>query len=183
VWLLAPEQMAARILAAVAQLTGAVLYVTAIRLYEPPVRESGTPHVTDPTRTWARIAFGFLLIAAALNVWLPLSEIATGVSSIAMVSAARHAAAQGFLLPVIVFMAGRILPGYSGLMTRRPQLLRGLMWTLFIAAALRSGAELLGGYGPGWSMMVALGGLLGVTAFTIFAIGLWRTTMSVPSTV
>src|SRR5205823_4577719 len=65
-------------------------------------------------------------------------------------SAARHALAQGFLLPVIVVMAARILPGYSGYMLRRPRLLALLIWTLLAGAALRFVAELLGGYAPGW---------------------------------
>jgi hypothetical protein len=174
VWLLLPEQPAARITSAAAQLTGALLYLAAIRLYESAARESGTPHVTNPTRTWARVAFAFLLVAAALNVGLPLYELAGGMISSVMLSAVRHTLAQGFLLPVIVFMAARILPGYSGQMARQPRLLGSLMWTLFVGAALRAGAELVGGYGPGWSLMVALGGLLGVVAFTVFAIGLWR---------
>ena len=50
---------------ALAQLAGAVLYVVALRLYELPVRESGMPHVTNPTRLWARLAFALMLLAAA----------------------------------------------------------------------------------------------------------------------
>jgi hypothetical protein len=174
VWLVLPEQPTARIIAAAAQLMGALLYLAAIRLYEHPARDSDAPHVTNPTRTWARVAFGFLLVAATLNVYLPLYELGGGTSSSVMVSAVRHALAQGFLLPIIVFMAARILPGYSGHMARRPLFLRGLMWILFVGAAVRSGAELFGGYGPGWSMMVALGALLSVGVFTVFSIGLWR---------
>ena len=45
-----------------------------------------------------------------------------------------------------------------------------------MGAALRFVAELLGGYAPGWGVLVALGGTLGVIAFLVFAVGLWRAT-------
>ena len=49
-----------------------------------------------------------------------------------------------------------------------------------IGAALRGGAELIGGYSPGWSVLVGLGGTLAVVAFTTFAFGLWRATRRAP---
>jgi hypothetical protein len=69
-------------------------------------------------------------------------------------------------------MAARILPVYSGRMMRQPVLLSGMVWALFGGAALRSTAELLGGYEGGWAMAVAAGGLLSTGAFTVFAMGL-----------
>jgi hypothetical protein len=80
-------------------------------------------------------------------------------------------------------MAARILPGYSGVMMRHPRLLGGLVWALFAGATLRVGAELMGGYSPGWGALAALGGLITTVAFTTFAVGLWRATGSAPTTV
>jgi hypothetical protein len=80
------------------------------------------------------------------------------------------------LLPLIVLMAARILPGYSGYMLHRGRLLAGMVWSLLLGAALRGGAELIGGYSSGWSVLVVLGGTLAVGAFVVFAIGLWRAT-------
>jgi uncharacterized protein involved in response to NO len=97
-------------------------------------------------------------------------------------SAARHLVAQGFLLPLIVLMAARILPGYSGSMLHRPRLLSALMWSLLLGAALRGAAELIGGYSPGWSLLVGVGGTLAVIAFVVFAFGLWRATGRTPVT-
>jgi hypothetical protein len=174
-WLFLSEVPAARAAAALAQLLGAALFVLGLRLYEAPTRASGTPHVTNPTRRWARFAFGLLLAAGAADFGIALAQAMGVTTSQTELSAARHLVAQGFLLPVIVYMAARILPGYSGYMTRRPRLLAALVWTLLVGAALRGGAELLGGYGPGWGAAVALGGTLGVGAFVIFAVGLWRT--------
>jgi hypothetical protein len=59
-------------------------------------------------------------------------------------------------------------------MLQRPRLLAGLVWALLAGAAIRFAAELVGGYAPGWGALVALGGTLGVAAFVVFAVGLWR---------
>jgi hypothetical protein len=134
------------------------------------------PHITDPTRRWARIAYAFMLAAAAANVGIAVAEGLGYQATLTQMSAARHALAQGFILPIIVYMAGRILPGYSGLMTRNPRLLAGLIWTLFAGAALRAPAELIGAYAPGWGVLIALGGALTTGAFLVFAFGLWRAT-------
>ena len=65
-------------------------------------------------------------------------------------------------------------------MLHRPRLLAALVWSLFVGAAVRGGAELIGGYSPGWSMLVGLGGAVAVIAFMAFAIGLWRATGQTP---
>ena len=154
----------------------AVLFVAGLRLYEFPARASGTPYVTNPTRRWARLAFAMLLVAAAANLGIATAEVLGVTTTLTELSAARHLLVQGFLLPLIVLMAARILPGYSGYMLHRSRRLGALLWSLLIGAALRSGAELVGGYSPGWSVLVAVGGTLAVVAFTAFAVGLWRST-------
>jgi hypothetical protein len=45
---------------------------------------------------------------------------------------------------------------------------------LFAGAALRVGGEMIGGYAPGWNVLVGLGGTLGAAGFIAFAIGVWR---------
>jgi hypothetical protein len=181
VWLAGQGAAAPRALAALAQLAGASLYVLALRLYETPARPSGTPHVTDSTRRWARLAFALTLVAGAADFGLALVEALGYPPALTGLSAARHALAQGFLLPVMVVMAARILPGYSGHMLQRPRLLARLVWTMFAGAAVRFVAELLGGYAPGWGAAVSLGGTLGVASFVVFAVGLWRATGHAPA--
>jgi len=182
VWLLLQGAPLARTLTGLAQLVGAVLFVAALRLYELPARESGTPYVTNPTRRWVRLAFAMMLSAAAANLGIAIAEALGVTASVTQLSAARHLLAQGFLLPLIVLMAARILPGYSGSMLHRPRLLAALVWSLLLGAALRGAAELIGGYSPGWSLLVAVGGTLAVVAFTAFAFGLWRATGRTPLT-
>jgi hypothetical protein len=181
VWLGLPSATPLRAVATLAQVAGAVLFVVALRLYDRPFRASGTPHVTYPTRRWIRVAFALMLASAVAEFALTVAESLGGVASLTELSAARHALAQGFLLPMIVLMAARILPGYSGQMTRQPWLLSLMMWTLLIGAGLRFVAELFGGYATGWGALVALGGTLGVAAFVLFAIGLWHATGRTPA--
>lgn len=180
VWLVTDGAAVPRPTAALLQLTGAFLYVLALRLYDAPVRPSGTPRVTEPTRRWARVAFALMLMAAAANVGLASAEAFGRPATLTSLSAARHALAQGFLLPVIVVMAARILPGYSGYMLPRARRLAGLVWLLLAGAGLRFVAEFVGGYMPGWGALAALGGSLSVLAFAIFAVDLWRTTGRAP---
>jgi hypothetical protein len=178
-WLLVPEVALVRTLAALAQFAGAVLYAYSLRLFAPPLRASSIPRITNPARAWMRMAFGFLLLGAAANVLIALGADFRSLATFVITSAARHALAQGFLLPVIVFMAARILPGYSAAMVRHPGRLAVLMWTLFGAAALRVGGEMIGGYAPGWNLVVAAGGTLGTAVFIVFAVALGRSTLAV----
>ncbi len=174
VWLLLPDVAAVRALAALAQLSGAALYAHVLGLFSPPARPTTIPRVSNPPRLWVRLAFGFLLLGAAANVLLALSADVRSLAAFVNASAARHALAQGFLLPIIVFMAARILPGFSTAMVRRPNRLNALMAALFVGALLRVGGEMLGGYAPGWNILVGAGGTIGAAAFTVFAIAVWR---------
>jgi hypothetical protein len=175
-WLAFAENPGLRALLASSQLAGALLYAYALRLYESPRRTSLLPLVTDPGRGWVRAAFAFLLAGAAINVAVALTAGLGSAGPVAELSAARHAVAQGFLLPVIVFMAARILPGYSQRMMEHPERLAGLMAALLLGALLRAGGELVGGYAEGWGLIIALGAILTALAFVAFAVELLQIT-------
>jgi hypothetical protein len=180
---LAADASPGRALAALAQLGGAWLFVVALRLYEPPFRASGTPHITNPTRRWVRLAFALMLCAAAADFGLAAAAAAGGrTTPLTELSAARHALAQGFLLPLIVLMAARLLPGYSADMNRRPRLLSLLVWSLLTSGAARFIAELTGGYTPISGPITAAAGAVAATAFTVFAVHLWQATGRVRTT-
>lgn len=148
--------------------------VGALRLFEPAARASGKPLVTNPTRRWFRLAYAALLLAAGLGAWFAVvaavqASDPTGPEQ----TAVRHALAQGFLLPLIVGMAIRILPGYSAIMPRHPRVVEVLLDTLLVGAALRVAGELA--RGEVWAAPVAaLGGALGTAGFLVFAATLWR---------
>ncbi|MBA2447127.1 MAG: NnrS family protein [Chloroflexi bacterium] len=158
------------------QTAALLLHTFALRLFEPAARRSGMPHITNPTRLWFRLAFGWLLVAVALGAFFAARESTTG-SAVGFVeaSAQRHALTMGYLLPLLVGMAGRILPGFSGEMTRRPRVLAGMVWLLLVGATLRVGGQLLGGYVGLAGMLTALGGTLAFLGFAWFAWLLWPT--------
>jgi uncharacterized protein involved in response to NO len=148
-------------------------WVWLIGLYAPPVRASGTPYVTNPTRRWIRLAFAFLVLGLALDVGLFGREALYGLAPAATeLSAARHALAQGFLLPLMVAMAARLLPIFSADVLRHRLRLEITVDLLLLGALVRVVAEVTGGYGPLAGPLVAVGGALGVAGFAIFAFGL-----------
>jgi hypothetical protein len=178
-WVL--EAVPLRLVGYAAEAIAVGVWVWLIGLYDRPSRASGMPHVTDPTRRWLRLAFGFLLLGLALAVFLAARGAAAGVpASGTEISAARHAVAQGFLLVVMVGMAARLLPIYSADVLRRPKLLEATASLLLVGAGLRAGAEWVGGYAGLAGPLTTLGGLLALVGFTVFAAGLWSSLGRLP---
>jgi hypothetical protein len=153
---------------------GGLGMIFALRVFESPVRESHAPHITTPTRRWFRIAYGFLAVSLLLGMWLALREWQTGSPPAGTeVSAQRHAMVMGYLMPLIVGMAGRILPEFSGEMARQHQQLNVMVWLWIVGAALRVGGELWGGYtGLGMIPMVT-GATVAFIGFAWFSLRVW----------
>src|SRR5919204_175731 len=124
-----------------------VTWLWLVGLYGLPSRPSGTPYVTNPTRRWVRLAFMFFLFSLSLSVGLFGREALLGVApSITQLSAARHALGQGFLLPLMVAMAARLLPVVSAEAVKHRLRLEIIVDLLFAGALVRVGAEVIGGY-------------------------------------
>jgi hypothetical protein len=171
----------ARLAGAALQLFVACAWLWLSGLLAPPTRPSGTPHVTNPTRRWARLAFLFLTFGLVLSTGLFGREVVFGIPpSFTELSAARHSVGQGFVLPMMVAMASRLLPIYSADVLKRRWLLELTLDVLFVGAALRVGAEAIGGYDPIIGPLVALGGSLSVAAFAVFAVGMWSSLRRLP---
>jgi hypothetical protein len=187
-WLLhevAPEQpllgLSARAAGDLLTLIGVVGYLVGVRLFEPAARESGRPHVTNPVRTWIRLAFGWLLVASVLQVALSLREMFGGpAASFTELSATRHAITMGYLLVLLFAMAARILPGYSGWALQHPRFIGSTVYLLLAGALLRVLSELLGGYSGPYGPLTGLGGLLGTLGFLLFAASLWPALGNLP---
>ena len=170
-----------RLPAAAARATGDTLallalvgFVLALRLYEPAARESGRPHITNPTRLWFRLAYAWLLGSTLLHAALSLREELGGpAAGFTELSAARHALTMGFLVVLLVGMASRILPGYSGWALQHPRFLGWTIGLLLAGAAVRVGGELAGGYVGLFGPLTGLGGVLGTLGFLLFAASLW----------
>lgn len=173
---------AARAAGGAAEFVALAGYVLALRLYERPARPSGRPHITNPTRRWFRLAFGWLLVAAAGGAFYGVREALGGAGAgFTEMGAVRHALAMGFLLPIIAGMAGRILPVYSADVVRHRWLLPTTVWLSFAGAFARVGGEWLGGYDPWIAPVVALGGILSTAGFLVMAVALWYATDRIPA--
>jgi hypothetical protein len=153
---------------------GGGLLVWSLRVYEPPSRASQAPHITEPTRLWFRLAAGYLLLALIGSVYFSIREAVFSAPASALeMSATRHALAMGYLMPLIVGMAGRILPEHSGDMTRRSRELAAMVWLWLVGAGLRVAGELWSGYaGPG-AVLMSVGATLAFFGFAWFSIRLW----------
>ena len=150
-------------------------------LYQAPSRASGTPYVTNPTRRWVRLAFAFLLFSLAFSAGLFGREALLGVPpTITELSAARHALGQGFLLPLMVAMAVRMLPVVSADALKHRLRLELIVAVLLIGALVRVGAEAVGGYSADTGPLVALGGTLSLVGFGLFALGMWSSLGRLP---
>jgi len=170
-----------RAVGALAEVAAVAGFCLALRLYEPPARPSGTPHITNPTRLWFRISFGWLLVAGVAGAFYAVREALGGAgANFTETSALRHAIATGFLLPLIAGMAGRILPIYSADVLRHRWLLPTTVWLAFAGAFARVGAEWLAGYGPIAGPIAALGGTLSTAAFLLLAVAIWHATNRIP---
>lgn len=157
------------------------VWLWAIGLYDHPSRESGTPYVTNPTRRWVRLAFAMLALGAALHVGLFGREVLLGVApSSTELSAARHALGQGFLLPLMVAMAARLLPIFSADVLKHRQRIEVIVDLLLLGGAVRVVAEVLGGYSTFSGSLIVLGGLLTWAGFTAFAVGMWSSLARLP---
>lgn len=181
-WLLPqPASAPTRLIGSALELIVACAWLWLIGLYSPPTRVSGTPYVTNPTRRWVRFAFAFLVLGLALDTALFAREAVLGViPSVTELSAARHSLAQGFLLPMMVSMAARLLPIYSADVLKRRWLIEVIVDTLLVGAAIRVVAEVIGGYEPATGPLVALGGTLSIVAFIAFAVGMWSALSRLP---
>jgi hypothetical protein len=153
-----------------------------IGLYAAPARASGTPYVTNPTRRWIRFAFAFLASALVINLALYGREAFTGaLPSATELSAARHALAQGFLLPLMLAMAVRLLPVLSADALKHRVRLEVTVAVLLVGALIRVAAELFGGYLGDTAPLVSLGGTLGVLGFAVFASDVFSSLRRLPT--
>ncbi|MBX6771505.1 MAG: hypothetical protein IRY83_07250 [Chloroflexi bacterium] len=164
------------------QLMGTILYLGGLRLYEPPVRPSGAPAVTDPARRWIRIAFIWLIVADLLAL-IPATRAFLGGPSVGFyeLTAERHALAQGFIVTIIIAYASRILPGFSAWAIQHPRTVALIVALVTAGAVVRVIGELLTAWiTPAGETVAGAGGALGVAGFLLFAAFLFRTIGRIP---
>ncbi len=154
-------------------LAGAATAVMAIRFFEPGVKPAKTVNVHRSFPVFIRIAYGWLLIAAALSIWAAGSGKASGIWG-----ASRHALTVGFIAAMIFCVGQRILPSFCRMRVLwSPKLMFVMLVLLMSGCTLRVSSEILAyqQYAKwAWSIL-SISALIELTAVALFAVNLMVT--------
>jgi uncharacterized protein involved in response to NO len=151
-------------------LAGAATAVVAIRFFEPVVKPAKTVNVHRSFPVFTRIAYGWLLIAAALSIWAAVVGAAPGIWG-----ASRHALTVGFIAAMIFCVGQRILPSFCGMRVLwSPRLMLVMLVLLMTGCTLRVASEILAyqDYAKWAWNILPVSALIELTAVTLFALNL-----------
>lgn len=151
-------------------LGGVAMAVAAIRFFEPAAKAAKTINGHGSFPVFIRIAYGWLLIAAALSVWASLAGEAPGIWG-----ASRHALTVGFIAAMVFCVGQRVLPSFCGMRVLwSPKLMLVMLVFLMTGCTLRVASEILAyqDYAAwAWNVLPA-SALIELTAVTLFAVNL-----------
>lgn len=156
----------------------ALIAVWALGVVRPSVQPPKTQGIHPSFPYFLRIAYCWLAVAAALNLWAALAPAATGAAG-----AGRHALTVGFIAGMILTIGPRILPAFSGMRTLfSPGLMLAALVLLQAGCTLRVAGEVLAypGWLPGaWHWLPVSAGVE-VAALALFACNLAATLLRPP---
>ena len=162
-------------------LGGAATAIAAIRFFESATKAAKTINVHATFPIFIRIAYGWLLIAAALSVWASLAGEASGIWG-----ASRHALTVGFIAAMVFCVGQRVLPSFCGMRVLwSPRLMLWMLILLMTGCTLRVASEILAyqGYAAwAWSGL-PVSALIELTAVFLFAVNLAVTFLRPPMVV
>jgi uncharacterized protein involved in response to NO len=168
------------LLGATLELIALLLFVAAIGLYERVAERDVGLALPRQYEAFVRSGFGWLAIALGLTVLVETGATLTGrPAGFSHVQALRHAVALGFVAQLMLGMASRIVPVFSGRALRWTPLL----WLGFVAlnagALLRVVPEFLVGYAGASDAPLAISGAvafvgIGAAAGSLGGTFLWR---------
>jgi len=160
---------ASRIAGAVALLVAVPVYAHTVGLFS--ARGAGGDHDRGYA-PYVYAAWGWLAIGLALGpAWLAVTILAGGSESATMLDFAAHAVALGFVVQMMMGIATRILPVFTGNQLWSPGARRATFWLLNAALGIRA-LQALVAAGADWPFVwpaIALSGPLAVAATALFA--------------
>jgi uncharacterized protein involved in response to NO len=159
-------------------LAGAAVSVVAIRFFESTVKPAKTVNIHRSFPVFIRIAYVWLLIAAALGIWAAHVGAAPGIWG-----ASRHALTVGFIAAMIFCVGQRILPSFCGMrLLWSPRLMLVMLVLLMTGCTLRVASEILAyqDYATWAWTILPISALIELTAVAFFAINLTATFMRPP---
>ncbi len=165
--------------AALCWLAAAVLAAAGLGVLRPAVQKAKTQGIHPGFPIFLRLAYGWLLVAAALGVWAGLRPGVPG-----LLGAARHALTVGFVAAMVVTIGCRVLPAFAGMKRLFSPALMG--WSLALVnlgCLARVTCEVLaypGWLAPAWTVLPFSAAIEGA-GLALFAYNLARTLASPPA--
>jgi len=160
-------------------LIGGVSAGVAIRFFEPSVRQPKVVNVHASFPYFVRVAYVWLIVAAALGIWAEFS----GSVSPGIWGASRHALTVGFIAAMVFSVGQRVLPSFCGMrVLASPRLMFAGLALLMLGCTLRVASEILAYQNfAAWAWgVLPISALIEMTAVTIFAINLVWTFLKPP---
>jgi uncharacterized protein involved in response to NO len=118
---------------------GAVTAIVAIRFFERPAKPAKTINVHGSFPIFIRLAYGWLLIAAALGIWASRAGEAPGIWG-----ASRHALTVGLIATMVFCVGQRVLPSFCGMRVLwSPKLMLVMLVLLMTGCTQRVASEIL----------------------------------------
>jgi uncharacterized protein involved in response to NO len=159
-------------------LGGAATAVIAIRFFEPAAKPAKTINVHRSFPVFIRMAYGWLVVAAALSIWAAQAGEAPGIWG-----ASRHALTVGFIAAMVFSVGQRILPSFCGMhVLWSPRLMLVMLVLLMTGCTLRVTSEIIAyqNYAAwAWSVL-PISALIELTAVALFAVNLIATFIRPP---
>ncbi len=141
-----------------------------LRVWEPDAKAAKTAGVYAGYPVFLRLAFGWLIAGAALEVWADLAPGAAGLPG-----AGRHAVTVGFIATLIFALGPRMLPSFlNSRQLRSAKLMAASLWLLTLGCGLRVASE-AAAYGTqaGWAWRVLpVSAFLELAAVLLFVLNL-----------
>jgi hypothetical protein len=146
------------------------LAAVSLHVFRPSVQPAKTQGIHPSFPHFIRIAYGWLMAAAALTCWAAVSDVNGGI-----IGASRHALTVGFLATMVFAIGSRILPSFCGhRVLFSKQLMFAALLLLNIGCLLRVACEI-----PAYEASVAgawivlpFSAVLELTAVAIFSMNL-----------
>jgi len=157
----------------------AVVAVTAFHLFERPVQQAKTAGVHVSFPAFVRIAYVWLVIAAALGVCAVYFDHAHG-----WIGSSRHALTVGFVSTMVFAIGQRVLPAFAGMrVLYSPRLMLVSLLLLNAGCLLRVSTEILAyeNYWPAAWNALPWSAICELTAVTLFAANMLLTFKQPPA--
>jgi len=160
-------------------LIAAVFAVLGLQIFARPEREPKTQGIHRSFPFFVRIAYIWMLVAAATSIWALVSDQSGGIWG-----ASRHALTVGFISTMVFSIGQRVLPAFCGMRTLfSPGLMFASLLTLNLGCILRVASEVAAyeSNAAGAWRALPVSAILEMAAVTLFALNLVLTLLSPPA--